>query len=73
MVDMVLMYEAEGIAGRELATICLAVAELAAKIGRRDLVREFSEKGLLTDQDAVGTDSALYEQSVSRVQALKRT
>ncbi|KAK5134688.1 hypothetical protein LTR08_006203 [Meristemomyces frigidus] len=70
MLEMVQMYEAEGIAGRELATMCLAVAELAAKVGRRDQVLEFSEKALRIDSDSVGTDSNLFHESLARVQAI---
>ena len=72
MLEMVQMYEAEDVAGRELATICLAVAEIAAKIGREDLVLQFSEKGLRLDMDAVGADSSLYGESLARVRAISQ-
>jgi len=70
MRGLIEMYEAEGIAGREVATMCLSAAELASKMGRRDEVRRLCEIGLRLDEEAVGADGPMFEESVVRVKAM---
>ncbi|KAK5121100.1 hypothetical protein LTR85_005584 [Meristemomyces frigidus] len=70
MRGLIQMYEAEGISGRELSTLYLTAAELAAKVGSKDEVLRFSEKGLRIDKECVGTDSAMFHGSLTRVQAI---
>lgn len=68
--DMIQMHEVEGTAGRELATMYLSAAELAAKVGRKDDALRFSETGLRLDKECVGTDSPMFQESLTRVQAI---
>ncbi|TKA33139.1 hypothetical protein B0A50_00692 [Salinomyces thailandicus] len=70
MQDMIQMYETDGLAGRELATMCFAAAELAVKVGSRDVALRLSQKGLQLDEDAVGDDSPILVESRSRVKAM---
>ncbi|KAI7284263.1 hypothetical protein KC345_g2402 [Hortaea werneckii] len=70
MNQMIEMREEQGLAGRELATMCFSAAELAAKIGRRDVALRLANKGLRLDEDAVGTDNPIFEESQARVRAM---
>ncbi|RMY49548.1 hypothetical protein D0865_07420 [Hortaea werneckii] len=70
MNHMIEMREEQGLAGRELATMCFSAAELAANIGRRDVALKLANKGLSLDEDAVGMDSPVFEESKARAQKL---
>ena len=64
------VYEGEGIAGRELATMYLTAAETALKLDRKDEVRRLAERGLQLDLDCLGEDSDLFQQTAQRVEVL---
>ncbi|KAI7510012.1 hypothetical protein KC347_g4722 [Hortaea werneckii] len=70
MNEMIEMREDQGLAGREVATMCFSAAELAANIGRRDVALKLANKGLSLDEDAVGTDNPVFEESKARVRAM---
>ncbi|KAF9877180.1 hypothetical protein CkaCkLH20_05446 [Colletotrichum karsti] len=63
-------YEAEGIRGREVATMMINVATLASKLGKSQQARQLALKGLQLDEDAVGKDSEFYENSRKEVEVL---
>lgn len=65
------VYQAEGIAGRELATLCLATAKLAAELGDRRGRDHLTELGLRLEEDCVGLDNPAYNDSVEQVLRLK--
>lgn len=73
MRELIRMYEAEGISGRELSTLYLTTAELASKAGMKDDVLHFSERGLRIDRDCVGTDNPMFHESLARVRAISAT
>ncbi|EME45404.1 hypothetical protein DOTSEDRAFT_52689 [Dothistroma septosporum NZE10] len=64
------VYESEGIAGRELATMYLTAAETALKLRRPEEVRRLAESGLELDRDCLGEDSDLLQQTKERVRVL---
>ncbi|KAH8891977.1 SET domain-containing protein [Thozetella sp. PMI_491] len=53
-------YEEEGLAGRELASIYLAAAKVAAERQQHESARRLGQRGLQLGEDAVGLDSPLY-------------
>ncbi|KAI3317181.1 TPR domain-containing protein [Xylariaceae sp. AK1471] len=63
-------YEAEGLAGRELATIYIAAAKLASRLNRAAEARSLARRGLELEKDAVGIDSPLYIASAATVKSL---
>jgi hypothetical protein len=69
--DMLKMYRLEGIAGREVATMYLAAAELAGNAGRREEAAELAEKGVSLDRDCCGEDSPLYQASLGQAQVVR--
>lgn len=68
---MIETYEAAGTAGREVATMYLSAAELAAKLGKKDEALLYAEKGLRMERHCVGADSPMFGGSLARVQAVK--
>ena len=50
--------------------MCFSAAELAANIGRRDVALKLANKGLSLDEDAVGIDNPVFEESKARVRAM---
>ncbi|KAK4543893.1 hypothetical protein LTR36_004667 [Oleoguttula mirabilis] len=70
MRELIQLYEAEGISGRELSTLYLTAADLAAKAGVKEEALRFSENGLRIDKDCVGTDSSMFHESLARVRAI---
>ncbi|CAJ2501395.1 Uu.00g042480.m01.CDS01 [Anthostomella pinea] len=70
MNTLIAAYEAEGLAGRELATIYLAAADLAAKLGDSTMAQSLARRGLQLELDAVGVDSPHYIASAAAAQSL---
>lgn len=58
-------YEAEGLAGRELASLYFAAAGLATELGHIKEASDLGAKGLRVEEDAVGVDSPFYIASLS--------
>ncbi|WPH04819.1 Hypothetical protein R9X50_00771600 [Acrodontium crateriforme] len=69
--DLIALYEAEGLAGRELSTTYLGAAELAVKLNRTDDAEDLARKGLQIEKDCLGSDSPLYHESVARMEKLR--
>ena len=69
-VRLIEVYESEGIAGRELATMYLTAAETALKLKRPVEVRQLAGRGLELDRDCLGEDSDLFQQTRDRVRVL---
>lgn len=61
-------YEQEGLAGRELASLCFAAASLARALGHEQEASRLGAKGLQVEEDAVGLDSPFYIASLSASQ-----
>jgi len=70
--ELIELFETEGLAGRELATMYLTAAELAAKAGKgyEGEVAMYAEKGLRLDLVCLGQDNPLFGASVARAQAI---
>ncbi|KAF2495771.1 SET domain-containing protein [Lophium mytilinum] len=65
------LFEAEGITGREVASMYFEVAKLNVKLGRRDEAIQCAEKGLELDEYCIGSDHPTYEDGVEFIKALK--
>ncbi|KAF2804988.1 SET domain-containing protein [Mytilinidion resinicola] len=65
------LFEAEGITGREVASMYFEVAKLNVKLGRHDEALRCAEKGLELDQYCIGFDHPTYENGVEFITALK--
>ncbi|KAI0469679.1 TPR domain-containing protein [Xylariaceae sp. FL0804] len=65
------VYEAEGLAGRELATIYLAAAKLSARLGMVEDAHLLAHRGLELEREAVGVDNPLYSASVASVKDIR--
>ncbi|TQN65133.1 SET domain-containing protein 5 [Colletotrichum shisoi] len=63
-------YDAEGIRGREVSTMCIAAARRAFELGRGAEGRELALKGLRLEEDAVGRDSPFYAAAREEVSGL---
>lgn len=58
-------YEAEGLAGRELASLYFAAAGLATELGHMKEASDLGARGLRIEEDAVGVDSPFYIASLA--------
>ncbi|GJC92020.1 TPR domain-containing protein [Colletotrichum higginsianum IMI 349063] len=63
-------YDAEGLRGREVSTMCIAAARKAFELGREAEGRELALKGLRLEEDAVGRDSPFYAAAREEVSGL---
>ncbi|KAJ0162382.1 SET domain-containing protein 5 [Colletotrichum tanaceti] len=70
MTALLAAYDAEGIRGREVSTMCIAAARKALELGREEQGRELALKGLRLEEDAVGRDSPFYAAARGEVSAL---
>lgn len=66
MEAMLETYASEGIAGREIATMHIAAAELSFKLGQDSRARGHARRGLRLDREALGDDSDLLQNTLDR-------
>ena len=64
------LFEDEGLAGRELATMYLTVATLNVQLGHSQEAVRYAQNGLQLDLDCVGVDSPLYLESHRAMEAI---
>ncbi|KAF6808390.1 TPR domain-containing protein [Colletotrichum musicola] len=70
MIELLEAYEAEGIRGREVATMYVAVARKAFGLGAEEQGRELAMKGLRLEEEAVGKDSPFYAATLKDVEEM---
>ncbi|KAI8308201.1 SET domain-containing protein 5 [Colletotrichum sp. SAR11_240] len=70
MLALVKAYDMEGIRGREAATMHIAAARMASKLGEAAQMRDLALKGLQLEEEAVGKDSQFYISTKTDVQGL---
>uniref|UniRef100_L2G2P2 Set domain-containing protein 5 n=1 Tax=Colletotrichum fructicola (strain Nara gc5) TaxID=1213859 RepID=L2G2P2_COLFN len=70
MLALVKAYDMEGIRGREAATMHIAAARMASKLGEAAQTRDLALKGLQLEEEAVGKDSQFYISTKKDVQGL---
>ncbi|KAE9579260.1 hypothetical protein CGMCC3_g4598 [Colletotrichum fructicola] len=61
MLALVKAYDMEGIRGREAATMHIAAARMASKLGEAAQTRDLALKGLQLEEEAVGKDNTAYD------------
>ncbi|KAE9377885.1 TPR domain-containing protein, partial [Stipitochalara longipes BDJ] len=66
------LLEGEGIAGRELSTLYLEAAKLNQGYAKCEEALRCAERGLALDEDCLGTDHPLYQNSLKAVNSLKK-
>lgn len=67
---LIRLFEQEGLAGRELASMYLSAAEGCSQIGDVSAAKEYGRQGLLMDEESVGSDNPLYKGSVARMRKI---
>jgi carbamoylphosphate synthase large subunit len=68
--DFISMLEAEGVSGREVATMYYSVARMLVREERRKEALPKAERGLEIDRDCLGEDHSLYVEADEFVQSL---
>jgi hypothetical protein len=66
LLELVKMFEKEGLVGRELATMYLAAAEGSQQLGDVETAKKYARLGVEMEEMCLGTDNPMYKESVAR-------